>query len=99
MTHGKSDFESKKFCNACPTISAAPETPTPHCKGRREEHTVLAEELLQAYLATMRRRVSPTAIGLIEMVSGEESGFFRAIRRAEHRNGEKVCGIFPDKDQ
>ena len=51
------------------------------------------EALEQAYLATTRRRVSPIAIGRTEILVMEESGLRSAIRRAEHRNGEKV-GVF-----
>ena len=57
------------------------------------------EELEHAYFATTRRSVSPTAIGRTEIFVAEESGLRRAMRRAEHRNGESEAGIFPERDQ
>ena len=57
------------------------------------------EALEQAYLATTRRIVFPMAIGRTGILVTEESGLRRAIRRAENKYGEKVGGIFPERDQ
>ena len=86
-TQSLSSWESQlstTLCKVIPTISAAPRTPTPHCRGANLDTSFIKDGVRRRHFPTTRLSVSPTATGRIE-----ESFFFNGTNVDAHMKGDE----------